>query len=396
MRAAFFHDSWFVPGAGDKVFAPMQMGYGNWLRYLSVFDSLLIVGRLGAEARFGGAGALNESSGPRVSFLLLPNYVTPHSFLFGRSALRKAVNEAVSGVDAVIARLPSELGLMACRVARSQSIPAAVEVVGCPWDGFVHHGSVTGRVYAPLAAARLRREVGRAQHAIYVTEHFLQRRYPCSGVTANASNVDVELPARAIIRCRLSRTCDAGRKFVLGTIGSFLTKQKGIHVALRALAEVEDRLPGLEYRILGPGDPEPYLRLAARLQLRTKLTFCRPVQSGQPVLDWLDDVDLYLQPSLQEGLPRALIEAMSRGCPAIGSTTGGIPELLDGSALHAAGDYRSLARLVVKMLQDKPALQAACERNYSIAATYARPILDERRTAFWEEFGKHIQRLAAR
>jgi len=113
-------------------------------------------------------------------------------------------------------------------------------------------------------------------------------------------------------------------------------------------------------------------------------------------LDWLDDVDLYLQPSLQEGLPRALIEAMSRGCPAIGSTTGGIPELLDGSALHAAGDYRSLARLVVKMLQDKPALQAACERNYSIAATYARPILDERRTAFWEEFGKHIQRLAAR
>ena len=47
------------------------------------------------------------------------------------------------------------------------------------------------------------------------------------------------------------------------------------------------------------------------------------------VFEWLDTIDIYAQPSRQEGLPRALIEAMSRGLPAFGARTGGIPELLE-------------------------------------------------------------------
>lgn len=57
----------------------------------------------------------------------------------------------------------------------------------------------------------------------------------------------------------------------------------------------------------------------------------------QQVLEWIDSLDIYIQPSMQEGLPRALIEAMSRACPAIGSSTGGIPELLPSDAILKEG-----------------------------------------------------------
>ena len=54
-------------------------------------------------------------------------------------------------------------------------------------------------------------------------------------------------------------------------------------------------------------------------------------------------VYVYIQPSRIEGLPRALIEAMSRGCACVGSSVGGIPELLNNQYIHEVNDYNSLA-----------------------------------------------------
>ena len=46
------------------------------------------------------------------------------------------------------------------------------------------------------------------------------------------------------------------------------------------------------------------------------------------IFKFLNDMDIYIQPSLQEGLPRAVLEALSMGLPVIGSKTGGIPEIV--------------------------------------------------------------------
>lgn len=41
------------------------------------------------------------------------------------------------------------------------------------------------------------------------------------------------------------------------------------------------------------------------------------------VFSWFDDLDIYIHPSKQEGLCRAIIEAMSRACPIIAADAGG-------------------------------------------------------------------------
>jgi glycosyltransferase involved in cell wall biosynthesis len=109
------------------------------------------------------------------------------------------------------------------------------------------------------------------------------------------------------------------------------------------------------------------------------------------VLEWLDDVDLYLQPSFQEGLPRALVEALSRACPALGSTAGGIPELLPPECLHEPGDARRLAELVAAAVGDADWLAQQAAASFETAKRYRRPALERVRADFWEAFAAHAR-----
>src|SRR5699024_4986762 len=83
-----------------------------------------------------------------------------------------------------------------------------------------------------------------------------------------------------------------------------------------------------EYQLVGSGD-QSYLRsIAKKYNVVDQVKFLGPLPHNK-IFDWLESIDIYTQPSRQEGLPRALIESFSRGLPAFGARTGGIPELLE-------------------------------------------------------------------
>ncbi|MFZ0256017.1 MAG: glycosyltransferase, partial [Gammaproteobacteria bacterium] len=155
---------------------------------------------------------------------------------------------------------------------------------------------------------------------------------------------------------------------------------------LAALALIKDRLPAFEFRVLGGGDKGPWEKLIRQFNIDGAVHLQGTLPSGEPVLSWLDDVDIYLQPSLKEGLPRALIEAMSRGCPALGSKVAGIPELLPSEVLHRPGDAKQLAALMMHMVSSQDWRAAQAKRNFDVAKGYAKEILEPRRRAFWQRF----------
>ena len=101
---------------------------------------------------------------------------------------------------------------------------------------------------------------------------------------------------------------------------------------------------------------------------------------------WLDGIDLYLQPSYIEGLPRALVEAMNRGCPALASNVGGIPELLGKECLHTAGDARSLAQKIELAMVDVKWREFHSEINFNRAREYDSDYLNGIRQKFWRNF----------
>ena len=87
------------------------------------------------------------------------------------------------------------------------------------------------------------------------------------------------------------------------------------------------------------------------------------------IRDRLESIDIYIQPSKQEGLPRALIEAMSMGVPALGSTAGGTPELLEEVFIFNKGDPAEIADRILK-LNVKEVLLEQAKRNYYYVEKY--------------------------
>ena len=178
----------------------------------------------------------------------------------------------------------------------------------------------------------------------------------------------------------------------IGLIGNLDNKIKGVKDTLIALSKVEKEKPGcFVFKHLGPGNAEPYKSLALELGIADRVYFDGMIQSGDAVLEWLKQIDLYLQPSYQEGVPRATIEAMSMACPVIASTAGGIPELLPSKWLIKPGETSKLAKLIIEMLDSSKCQYEAGLENYNKSLNYTSDVLMPKRQEFWNSFAKMVK-----
>jgi glycosyltransferase involved in cell wall biosynthesis len=127
-------------------------------------------------------------------------------------------------------------------------------------------------------------------------------------------------------------------------------------------------------------------RLAARLGLDGSVRFRGRLPHGPAVAAFLDETDLFVLPSRAEGMPRALVEAMARGCPCVASRVGGVAELLPPGALVTPGDAEALAQRLLEVLSGAGELAAAVERNYRVALRYRPEVLAPLRRQFLEDY----------
>ena len=98
----------------------------------------------------------------------------------------------------------------------------------------------------------------------------------------------------------------------------------------------------------------------------------------------LDEIDIYIQPSLQEGLPRSVIEAMSRGCPAIGAKTAGIPELVSAECVVRRKSPGDIANTVLNISSAEKLAELA-QINFEKSKEYLDTVLGERRNAYYDK-----------
>jgi glycosyltransferase involved in cell wall biosynthesis len=251
-------------------------------------------------------------------------------------------------------------------------------MIGDPWESLrvIPWGPL---IRLPLRTAithRTRRDCRSAAVVSYVTREALQRRYP-PGPTAFVTHAsDVDLPPTALVaHPRIYRS--PARELV--SVGSLEVDYKGIDVLLDALR----RFPG-ETRprltVIGGGRLlNSYADRAHRLGLADHVRFTGTISSGNDVRAELDAADVFVMPSLTEGLPKAMIEAMARGLPCIGSNVGGIPELLRPSELVAPGDAKALHMTLANAIADPRRLTRLSRQNLETAHAYAAERLALRR-----------------
>lgn len=377
---AFFHDA-PITLAPDGMRYSVGFSYDVWSRYLLAFDKVTVVTR----QRNGKSHGLKTSSGPRVSFAPVLCYSRARHRVTRFGQIRRSITETLSSSDHVIARLPSWIGLVAAQLALQSDKPLLVELVGCPWDAYRSHSNL-GKLLAPFMYIATRLVVARSSYVSYVTDTFLQRRYPTRGTSIACSDVILRGDASAFRARRLERF-RAGNleRLTLGTIAPLDLPYKGHETVFKAIARIRARGRLINYRLVGHGDTSRLRSLAARLGIADSIEFVGPLLHDD-ISTFLGEIDVYIQPSKTEGLPRALLEAMYSGCPALGSTAGGIPELLPEDCLFSPGDVRRLAELLNAYTPDVLIHQA--ERNIERMQYFNPTTLNERRESFLTEFSR--------
>jgi glycosyltransferase involved in cell wall biosynthesis len=233
-----------------------------------------------------------------------------------------------------------------------------------------HSQILTKHRFRPAYRWVLRRGIS---HAVAVSEHL--RRYlidtfdvPEALVTTIPNGIDISRFTAAVDVAVLRRELGIREgELVIGTIGR-LMEQKGMAYLLQAFAVLVRRRGDVKLVIVGDGELRHDLeRLAERLEVSERVVFAG-IRKDVPNLMRLFDV--FALPSLWEGQPITVVEAMAAGTPVVATDVGGNAEILrhgEFGVLVPPRDENALAEAIGALLSD-PARAGALGRK---AASHA-------------------------
>lgn len=333
---------------------------------------------------------LSSTSGPggaemlvsRIAFSLDRKRFTSIVGLFSPGWLRERC-EAL-GLPTVVIPMDGQWDLRwiirCCRIVRRQNVSLihahefranafgalVAKLCGIPLVGTVH-----GKNYYPDHAKRrvAYRWASRATHMVAVShdlQRFLEERIgiPHDRITVIHNGVDM-VPKTSSDQVRQLRSeFGIGEdEFVLGIVGS-LYPVKGHAYLFKALRTVLSQHPGVKLLVIGQGELEQTLKQqVADLRIEKAVSFLG-LRNDVPRL--LPALDLFVLPSLSEGLSIALLEAMSTGVPVLASKVGGNPEIvIDGETGYLVPPEQSeeLAVHIMKLLRNQDLTRSLGDRG---------------------------------
>ncbi|PIQ85322.1 MAG: hypothetical protein COV73_05850 [Candidatus Omnitrophica bacterium CG11_big_fil_rev_8_21_14_0_20_43_6] len=149
-----------------------------------------------------------------------------------------------------------------------------------------------------------------------------------------------------------------GADLLVGIIAR-LSEVKGHTYLIQGMRQVVKNFPNAKLLIIGEGKTESLLIKEARdLGLENKIIFIPEIKNTR---DLLAGLDVFVMPSLQEGLGLALMEAMAQGVAVVGSAVGGIKTLIQdrvNGLLVAPADAQALAEAIIALLNDRALRQS--------------------------------------
>tara|TARA_R110002012_G_scaffold321781_1_gene551362 strand:- start:70 stop:1236 length:1167 start_codon:yes stop_codon:yes gene_type:complete len=386
MNLLFIHDHPFFED-NHKVYSGGGLPNNTWPKYLKNFSTLTVFGRKSTDLKDKKVLSSKEN----VSFYLTENYTSLSIFIKNHQKLKRELLFLMDNADVVLIRLPSILGIVAANIAYNQNKKVWVEVVGNAKEALENHGSILGKFSAPILEILNKRLINKANYVSYVTQFKLQLDYPSNkkAITSCISNVIINniIDSDDINRNRFTLPV-----LKICLIGGFDVKYKGQNLLLKAVSALPNHIKNnIELFFIGKGNYDWLEDIARELNLSTQIKFIGSMESGEPILKLLQQMSLYIQPSLTEGMPRALLEAMSMGCPVMGSKVGGIPDVVSDHLLHDKGDFKTIANQLASLFLNRQILSDESFRSLKVIEPYLKTNLDNKRDEFYAKMNENLK-----
>lgn len=174
---------------------------------------------------------------------------------------------------------------------------------------------------------------------------------------------------------------------VIGTLGH-LSQKKGQRVFLQAVKILIARGLDAEFVVLGDGPDRLALRgLADELNVTKRVTFTPHTVSGQ-----LGQLDLLVEPSLQEGLGMSVMMAMATGVPVVATGVGGLYDLIEdgvSGVMVPAGDAEALADAIWRLLKNESERrEMAKQARDMVEREFSAELVAKKLLGYYEECAK--------
>lgn len=374
-----------------NVYTDSNFNNNVWNRYLKHCDKLTVI--LRREERIytfeEASKRFNKFNYKKINFVSLPDIYKPVWNVVNfknRRIIEKTIAREVKLADAIVIRsLGNIYTNTALKYSQRYGKKYLVEVTGFAKESLWYH-SLHGKFVANYKDSQYKRLMSSVDYGVYVTQEALQRRYPCRKEALGCSDVEIKLPSDEVLSKRLSRLDSIkNREFVIGTAAFLDVQWKGQRNVLKAIAKLDKLgIKNIRYQMIGAGTGEKLVDLAKKLNISDRVSILGSMPH-EKVFEWMDGIDIYVQPSYMEGLCRSIVEAMSRACPVICSNVGGNYELVKSEYLYEAKDYEELASKLLWLIEDKEQLKLASKINFSKSKMFEAEDLNYKREVFYRK-----------
>lgn len=364
---------------GGEIMSP-HMGYRTFgARFVDFFDGVVIAARA-----FEGARAVGEVvTGPKVEFWDLGSNRGAVSLLLSIPRLLNRLWRVVGSPGVILIRFPGNIAVLTMLLCLLSGRKFSAEIVADPADYFSGDASThplrrvakVVHVYFTKLAAR------KSQSVRYVTSRYLQSKYP-SKPDISFGFSDVYLPDSLFAENSGLRKTLSAVDFRLVNIGMMHNHSKGHIVLLDAVSELRKKGIALRLSLVGDGTlRKEFEEYARRLMIEDVVDFIGVI-SAEEVRALLREHDLFVLASFQEGLPRAMLEAMAVGLPVLATKVGGIPDVLPQQQLFRAGDRPELVKAIERLERDRALLASQSRQQQHVAREFSEEMLRPKYAAY--------------
>lgn len=374
----------------SNIYDDYVFDYNFFKTYLNVFDEIKVVARVKKISEVSKKYYL--SSGDRITFIPLKDVHGIKWFLFSSFYLRK-IRKIIFETDGFCFVLPSLASWQIYKLNKNK-IPFMFHSIGDPEDSMIPSrvNFFTNIIYTLIGKIlkyKKKKIIYDANIGSYVSFSHLQNKYPVKQGVFNDSISSIRLNSSNILDSEKNFS-ESVFKFV--HVGSFipLKNQKDLIYCLQFLLEINENV---ELHLVGSGPlMQKCKKLTNQLGIQKKVHFYGQVTGVDEIVKILDNCDFFILPSSNEGMPRAMIEAMSRGLICFGSDVGGVSELLKKEFTFKPGNLDQMILVICRFLATKKRFdyQEISYENIKFSKRFKKEKLEIKRKKLLLNFKKII------
>ena len=288
-----------------------------------LFEEVILVAPVKAVKKKDAVQSLREIPSSQISIYALPYIRGSVDALKYRQKYEKAIKVVASKTDLFYCRVPDPFCWMPAQMTNK---PVIMHFVGDTVDATkhnIHFSWLKKQILLAGYSFEYRRILQSARKStVYTNGSHLSEKLRKQGINATpvvSSTITKEDLALEPLRPL------SNNPLKIIYVG-YLRYAKGIDTLIEVIKRLEERHFNYQFHIVGDGDMYSTLhQLIDDLKIDNHICLYGHIDNRDRLLSLLRSSDLFFFPSLSEGSPRVVIEAMSQGCPVLSTPVGSLP-----------------------------------------------------------------------